>query len=391
MTLRTGAGGALAILLSIGACRPLSLCQEGTPCDERFAQAGSGGAAGSGTDRDPSCQEPFDDCDRSPLNGCETDLWQDPRHCGSCDARCDGVCSRRGCHVPELISDRAITPRSSMAVTADYVYFLSREEPDGSVRLMRVATFGGPPEVFTENLPLFEQVAIFDGRIYLWGNGNNLWSGTGPADFVDEGFATGSVASDHGVVFAERDGALVARALGEQAWVRQNWFREEYATDFWLASMVEGLCIVRFSSGEAPVHEILLAREPELPDGGLVTLADGVGNPLRVRIEFGGTVYWLVEDGSNENKLFRVRSGESSEVWVAASGIDDFTFDGYYLYLTRTLSPGHEILVTSITSHSEVLHLGTPLEMRFPQAVGDQLWFFAQSRLQRVDLQVGAF
>lgn len=51
----------------------------------------------------PTCAEGFEDCDRDPQNGCETDLASSLRHCGACGERCnpenasgecaDGVCT----------------------------------------------------------------------------------------------------------------------------------------------------------------------------------------------------------------------------------------------------------------------------------------------------------
>jgi hypothetical protein len=57
---------------------------------------------------DYRCSEGWADCDGDIQNGCETRLLDDPRHCGTCGVRCDGVegqacvegvCTTKGCTV----------------------------------------------------------------------------------------------------------------------------------------------------------------------------------------------------------------------------------------------------------------------------------------------------
>ncbi|HPA80587.1 MAG TPA: hypothetical protein PLS95_07205 [Thermoanaerobaculales bacterium] len=38
-----------------------------------------------------SCDSAWDDCDKSYANGCETDLANDPLHCGACNSQCAGA------------------------------------------------------------------------------------------------------------------------------------------------------------------------------------------------------------------------------------------------------------------------------------------------------------
>jgi hypothetical protein len=57
---------------------------------------------------DPTCAAGFDDCDRKPENGCETNIHQDSLNCGSCGSACPsnggtplcvaGICGLSSCN-----------------------------------------------------------------------------------------------------------------------------------------------------------------------------------------------------------------------------------------------------------------------------------------------------
>jgi hypothetical protein len=61
-------------------CEDVVDCPPGTSCGTARYVCGPAG--------DCSCAPPYDDCDGNYGNGCETDLGNDPYHCGSCDSPC---------------------------------------------------------------------------------------------------------------------------------------------------------------------------------------------------------------------------------------------------------------------------------------------------------------
>lgn len=73
-------------------------CTE-TSCEACIAPAGTSVRCDPGKCRVSSCDEGFDDCDRDPSNGCETDLTK-PTSCGSCTRNCPSdarFCDRGQC------------------------------------------------------------------------------------------------------------------------------------------------------------------------------------------------------------------------------------------------------------------------------------------------------
>jgi hypothetical protein len=76
-------------------------CARSCPTPSNGVAGCAGGVCAVG-----SCDQPYEDCDRDPGNGCETNLSTDSAHCGSCGHACDaGTCSRRVCSIPDAGAD----------------------------------------------------------------------------------------------------------------------------------------------------------------------------------------------------------------------------------------------------------------------------------------------
>jgi hypothetical protein len=85
---------------------------------EGRATAGEGGAAGdagaglvasagsAGLASGPACEGNFAECDGSTLTPCETNVAWQTRHCGACDAVCEGLCQAKGCQPATLVLER---------------------------------------------------------------------------------------------------------------------------------------------------------------------------------------------------------------------------------------------------------------------------------------------
>ena len=91
----------LALASTALGCRRFDVCgTDAEPCEAETDGASLGGA-GAGGDGGQSaatdCSATHDNCDRSTLNGCETDLLSNRRHCGACDNECTGLCSGGAC------------------------------------------------------------------------------------------------------------------------------------------------------------------------------------------------------------------------------------------------------------------------------------------------------
>jgi len=339
------------------------------------------------------CTPQFDNCDGTPLNGCEADLWSDPLHCGRCRSICEGVCSRRGCHEPEDLSDQSIRPMSPFAVTADYLYMLTGDGNIDPHRLWRFDKLGLSPQILIDNLDWSPKLAVVSDRIYLYGGERNLWSGTEQGDFIDEGLQVESLASSAGVVYADRQGTIVARREGETTWTPQPWLASESdPVSLWPIDVANRLVVMRDISTEFATHryELFLVDRPDLPDGGVIELASGSGNLVRLR-SANDSVYWLIQEESGLFQLLRRDIERNSPVQVLETGINlvDFALDSSFVYLTRSLTRRSELEVITAYGAGEKLHLGARFDMQYPEAVGDYLWFIAwQDRLQRVALNI---
>jgi hypothetical protein len=344
------------------------------------------GDGGTGT-----CTPPMEDCDDAPLTGCAINLSRDPSHCGRCFSACHGVCSPRGCHEAESFLNQ-VDSFSSIAMSADYVYLLTGNSIDAPVRLWQVDKVARSERLLADNLPWFEQVTVANGRVYLYGRGENLWSGTEQGAFIDEGFEARSIASSAGVLYADRAGTLLARRETESTWTPQPWMTK--ATDsvkLWPIEVSNQLCVLRETGDSFAQYELLRVDSPDSADGGLVQLASGSGELVRLRSQ-NGSVYFLVYEESGLLQLFRrdIRGNTRIEVLATGSRIGDFAVDSAYLYVTQAPAHGYDLDVMSAFGNGDTLRLGIHRQMNSPEADGNHLWFFGWDSLQRVELPLSA-
>jgi len=355
-----------------------------------------GGAAGEGGAL--ACESPLANCDQTRLNGCEADLSGDVNDCGRCGSLCNGVCARSSCHVPQSLVEQAIQPLTPFAQTSDSLYF-EWGAPSGPYHLSRVDKLGGTPQLVADKLPAFSQIAAGPDRVYLWAPAENLHSVTFAGKVVDEGIEVSAIAVQGDVVFAASKGMLLERKSPTASWQPVPGFSSVGSdSQLWPVDVDGSLVVVRVTGVDtAPHYEVLLLEMPDVVGSPVDVLASGSGLPVRVRSST-HYVYWLVQTGANETGLFELHRHEplvdTPEQFVAREfSVDDFALDDGFVYLTRSLNPGHELELVLVESIGEKLHLGSRFDLVYPEPVGDYLWFFDTSlqRLRRVDLGFGQF
>jgi hypothetical protein len=283
---------------------------------------------------------------------------------------------------------QAVSSDSALAVTPDAVYVATRGL-DGPTRLWRLDKLGTSEQLVVEGFPLGTSVAVVNDRVYLYSFSGNLWTGTDQGDFIDEGFPIRSVASSGGVVYADREGTLIARKEGEATWTPQPWLTSE--AGLWPLDVSGQLCVLLRSWGGSQDHfELFHVQQPDSLDGDLRTLASGSGELVRLRSE-AGAVYWLMREESGLLQLFRrhIRNGQL-QVLATGSNLVDFALDASAVYLTRSLTLGYEIeVISTLGGIGGRPRLGTHLELRSPEADGEHLWFLEWDGLHRVELRAG--
>lgn len=374
---------------------------------------GTSGAAGGGNDLaeagaaetpsaagapgSESCELPLANCDRSGLNGCETNVSVAVDHCGACNERCAGVCAQSSCHLLDELTKQPIRPLSPFAVTTEYLYFMWGDE-GGPYRLSRVDKMGGTPELVADNLPELTGIAAAPGRIFLWGDGENLHSVTPAGMVTDEGFAVSAVASQADVVYAVRDDALIERKSDSSNWQAAAHFSAaEHGVELWPVD-VDGQLVVLRSSGidETAHYDVMLVDQLGAPDAEPALLASGSGALVQVRASR-THVYWLTSTSSAlgaawfELRRHDVNPDSAEELVARELDVLGFAVDDAYAYLPRSVSTGNELELVMLGDRSEKLHLGARRELTFPESVANFLWFFdlTRQRLMRVDLGFG--
>ena len=428
MTARAARGVALlcALAASVSSCRDIFVCHGSEQCQARgggaegggdAAQAGtlasdggSGGVLGAGGSEialeagqagEPatdSCEPPLASCDRTSLNGCETDLSTAIDNCGGCNRACDGVCARSSCHVPSAQTEQPIRPLSPFAVTTDYLYFVWGAEA-GPYRLSRVSILGGRPELVADNLPNCSGIAAAPDRIFLWDCGNdNLLSVTPAGVVTDEGFQADGVAPQETVVYAAKAGVLMQRKSRSSSWQPTPGFPTgDSGVDLWPVDVSGQLVVLRASGFDDAAHyDVLLVDQPDVPNAQPQTLASDSGRLVQVRA-VDGKVYWLTTDSvvSDWFELRRHDLSPSSSVELVARErkVTGFALDSAFVYLPRWLNTGFELELVLVRSIGEKFHLGSRFDIAYPESVGDYLWFFdtSKERLMRVSLEFGTF
>lgn len=426
MTARAARGVALLCVLaaSVSSCRDIFVCHGGAQCQALGGAAdgggdaaragtladdgGSGGVPGAGGSEvvleagqagEPatdSCQPPLASCDRTSLNGCETDVSTAIDNCGGCDRVCDGVCARSSCHVPSAQTEQPIRALSPFAVTTDYLYFMWGDEA-GPYRLSRVDKLGGRPELVADNLPNCSKIAAAPDRIFLGECGNdNLLSVTPSGVVTDEGFQSDRVAAVGSVVYAANAGVLMQRKSRSSSWQPTPGFPTgDSGVDLWPVDVNEQLVVLRATGFDESVHyDVLLVDQPDVPNAQPQTLASDSGRLVQVRA-VDGKVYWLTTDSvvSDWFELRRHDLSPSSSVELVARErkVTGFALDSTFVYLPRWLTTGYELELVLVESIGEKFRLGSRFELTYPESVGDFLWFFdtSKQRLMRVNLEFG--
>lgn len=184
----------LALVLSEAAlgCRRFDVCgTEDQPCQRRNGaeNLGGAGAGGDGSQGDDRCSATHANCDRSTLNGCETDLETSPRHCGACDRECAGVCTLGACVPFEVRVPELYEPMANVLVTGSAAYFVGR--PSQRVEAMSVGRYdlesGAVTWIAEGGWSDVTALAATATRLYVVGD-NSLYSMPFPSgELRDEG------------------------------------------------------------------------------------------------------------------------------------------------------------------------------------------------------------
>lgn len=92
-----------------------------------------------------SCDQTWGDCDGNPANGCEHDVWNDPKNCGACGNDCyGGTCTAGVCSQDLELVAEAQGMVSGILVNGSYVYWSVTGTPG---RLYRAPKTGGATEL----------------------------------------------------------------------------------------------------------------------------------------------------------------------------------------------------------------------------------------------------
>jgi hypothetical protein len=176
---------------------------------ESSDDSGDSGPCGTG-----ACGGSCADCDGVSVNGCETDLSNDPLHCGSCGRGCDGyACQGGACEVRVLVSDAHVP--WDLAVDDAAVYWVEEGSSAGDGRVRKVPNSGGFPQSLAETQATPIAIAIDDECVF-WVNFTSGGSvsriaknGTGYAKLaVANGPRTLAIDTDR-VFWTSVEGALV--------------------------------------------------------------------------------------------------------------------------------------------------------------------------------------
>lgn len=206
----------LGLLLASG-CRDVSVCGEGrVPCFDP-ASDGAAGSAGAANE----CGPRFLNCDRTRLNGCETDSLRDFRHCGACDAVCKGVCANGSCVAFAAVASDW-TADSAMALTEEFVYFAASRVGASHPVLLRLSRRDGTLITLAEGgFNEAKALAASPSRLYLLDAFTSLYSF--PIEggrFEEETGVSGSeeLASVGANVAVVADGQVFVRSGDTGAW-----------------------------------------------------------------------------------------------------------------------------------------------------------------------------
>lgn len=162
---KTTSSMALGLALCAMTAAAIAGCDDGPTLVTTGSGAGTGaggaGAGGSGAGgKVTECPAGEADCDTSP--DCETKVWDNPAHCGSCGNACsaDGYCNKDTCAEPEVLAEAAGT---DLTVTAQYVVWTDKMTGE----LRRVPVVGGKDELLLSGQPAPRSLTT-DGKNVYW-------------------------------------------------------------------------------------------------------------------------------------------------------------------------------------------------------------------------------
>jgi hypothetical protein len=318
---------ALSLALVALGCRRFDVCGTAEQPCERSPGAENLGGAGAGGEPDPSsdCTATRANCDRSTLNGCETDLQSHPRHCGACDQECVGVCTTGTCvpfeeRVPELYRSSA-----NVLVTASAAYFIG--QPGLQLDAMSVGRYdlesGEVAWIIEDGWSDVTALAATATRLYILGD-DSLYSWS---------FADGEL-RDEGLIWAESvsaSGTTVAAVAYGEAYVRSG---DDgpftlVPDDFYalaVAATRSSVFIARDASNGFSVEELSVL------EGTRDVIATGTGYARALTVEEFSEAYVIVESEFASQTLHRIESPGISEPLV------EFSTESLWL-LTTSPSP----------------------------------------------------
>jgi hypothetical protein len=223
-------------------------------------------ASGDGPAAARACDLRFVDCDGKAKNGCEVDLFTDPRHCGTCDRSC-GECRAGACEVVtsfaitgERAADLVLTPRQAF-----FTVETSREAGQATRRVHAIDLSSG-------------MEAVLEGELH--------------DDVLEDEGGRGLLAGDDEAMFAvsPRDGVLFRAGTSAL-----SPFAESLGPVGAVATTTDRLILVRGSTsgggGDPRADGAVLSLSR---DGGeKAVIAEGLTTRTRCRITADGAhVYW---------------------------------------------------------------------------------------------------
>jgi hypothetical protein len=132
------------------------------------ASSGAAGASSAGEAGQPArleCEADLADCDESRLTGCETDLTWSVRHCGACDADCNGACVAGRCQPATLVTDRLFAQTMVASATTG---FARASDGRGNSSIVRIDMESGEGEVIQAQVADDVVLALGADRVYFF-------------------------------------------------------------------------------------------------------------------------------------------------------------------------------------------------------------------------------
>jgi hypothetical protein len=244
----------------------------------------SGEAAGGAPPAGPSCAPGTDDCDDSTFTVCETPTSFSFRHCGACNARCDGTCSVGKCKPAENLLDKGV---ESSAANASALFALV-SAPDDRENLHRFDAKTGADSVLAEGLQAGADLLLGSERLYAFDPFSKqvLSLGLDGSGAITEAFSP--------VTFGVSNAGIYYTSYVNDT----LWFRPRDASAFTALSVGKACSILGSSSQAVLVYretdgspEVLLAHGAEL-----TRLGDSPGDAQAQAPAADGAVFLLSGD-----------------------------------------------------------------------------------------------